>query len=121
MLRSDSSSTVFHPGICSKIPKRVDIATQVAFRDWLKLRTDQRTSGQKGAGSRVGQAIRVVLGLMVISPAGSPGQQSTAVAVQTQPRHVLRIFRTTTLPQPFADGVFASVQELLKNQNIENE
>jgi hypothetical protein len=30
-------------------------------------------------------------------------------------------FRTTTLPQPLADGVFASVQELLKNQNIEKE
>ena len=61
---------------------------------------------------------------MVISPIGAPGQQSTAVPVQTPPRHVLWIapnFRTTTLPQPFAGGVFASVQELLKNQNIEKE
>jgi hypothetical protein len=85
---------------------------------------DQRTSGQKCSDSMVGQAICVVLGLVVISRIGVPGQQSTAVAVQTQPRHVLWIvpnFRTMTLPQPIADGVFASVQELLKNQNIEKE
>jgi len=41
MLRFDSSDSLVHPEIRSEIPKRVDVATQAAFRDWLKLRTDR--------------------------------------------------------------------------------